>query len=106
LADPSAAMTLDIYAHLFPADEDRTRTVTDDALAEFSSGKGALCIYDVDELDPVSQALTQGDIATAVEMAWAQTEPKPRCSSIRIAPGMDTDRVNRHVVGGELHWAD
>jgi integrase len=39
LGHSSAAMTLDVYSHLFPADEDRTRTVTDDALGDLWSGK-------------------------------------------------------------------
>jgi integrase len=39
LGHSSAAMTLDIYSHLFPADEDRTRVVTDEALSQLPSEK-------------------------------------------------------------------
>ena len=37
LGHASAAMTLDVYSHLWPADDDRTRAVTDKALAALAS---------------------------------------------------------------------
>jgi integrase len=39
LGHTSAAMTLDIYSHLWPSDEDRTRRVTDDALRNIFRGE-------------------------------------------------------------------
>jgi integrase len=36
LGHASASMTLDVYSHLWPSDEDRTRNVTDAALASLA----------------------------------------------------------------------
>jgi integrase len=34
LGHASASMTLDVYSHLWPSDEDQTRAVTDNVLGE------------------------------------------------------------------------
>jgi integrase len=39
LGHRSASMTLDVYSHLWPSDEERTRTVTDSALGKIFRGK-------------------------------------------------------------------
>ena len=41
LGHTSAAITLDVYSHLFPEDEDRTRAAVDSALGQASTSTRA-----------------------------------------------------------------